>query len=77
MDDRSTHIAAAHGDQPVRLQDVDRFAQRRWAHPELGEQALLRRQHVAFLEPARQDVFPQPGGHDLGHPRLTNALHDH
>ena len=67
-------LPAPHRDQPVGLQDVDRLAQRGRAHAELGEQALLRRQHIAFLEPARQDVFPQPRGHDLGDARLANAL---
>jgi hypothetical protein len=77
MDHRSAHVAAAHRDQPVGFQDVDRFAQRRRAHAEFRKHALLGRQHIAFLEPARQDVLPQLGGHDLGRPGLTNALHHH
>jgi hypothetical protein len=35
---------------------VDRLAKGGWADAELGEQAVLRRQHIAFLDPARQDV---------------------
>ena len=42
--------------------------------PNSAEQALLRRQHVAFLEPSGQDVVAQPGRDDLGDARLTNAL---
>ena len=60
--------------RPSTLQDVDRLAQRGRAHPELVEQGLLRRQHVAFLEAAGQDVVPQPRRHDLGDPRLADAL---
>ena len=77
MNRRPADVAPSHGDQTVGFQDVDRFPQRGRAHAELGEQTFLRRQHIAFLEPSRQDVFPQPGGHDLGHSRLANALHDH
>ena len=53
----------------------------RWAAGREGPPARVYHercgQHVACLEPARQDVLPQPGHHDFGDTRLTNALHHH
>ena len=77
VDHRAPDVAAAHGDQAVRLEQVDGLAQRGWADAELAEQALLTRQYVALLEPAGQDVVTQAGGDQFGHPGGTNPLHRH
>jgi hypothetical protein len=74
--DGAADVAAAHRDEPVRLEDPHGLAQRGRAHLVLAEQPLLVGQDVPLFEAPGQDVVPhlcrnyfrEPGLADLTHP---------
>ena len=66
VDPRATARAAPHADERFRFEDPERLAERRSRHAELLHERALRRERVAFLELAPDDLTPQVGGHELG-----------
>ena len=62
--------ATPHGDQPFRLEDPERFAERRPGHPELLGECRLRRQRLALAQLAADDALAKVVGDELG--RLGN-----
>ena len=68
VDDGAAHVAAAHGDETLGLQDAHRLTQGRLADGVGGPQLLLLGEQVAVLEVAAQDPLPEAVGDQLRQP---------
>ena len=73
MDLRAADIASPDGDQPFGLEDPDRLANGRVAHPELLHQLVLGGQSVRVRVGTGQDAITQRGGDALGDPELWDT----
>jgi hypothetical protein len=64
--DGSAAVAASHGDQALRLEDSQRFAQGYQTDPESFDQHILAGEQITIGEFAVENLSAQFLGHDLG-----------